>query len=205
GIAALITAVTIGVAHLINLRRPSLGHAWSRIVLLVGVAYLAIPLGSLAQHAYTRFQSNSTIFEAIRQNFTHPDPDIPVRETGAHNLRVLVYIGESTTSLHWSLYGYPRDTTPQLDAFQQHNPGFLVFHNVMSTQVMTSPSLLEALSLQWTPGPAHLPINVRHRLSSIDVLRHLSLPSQPFSIQSASASYSLGGRIIFRHADRVDY
>src|SRR5690606_35603319 len=203
GIAALITAVTIGVAHLINLRRPSLGHAWSRIVLLVGVAYLAIPLGSLAQHAYTRFQSNSTICEAIRQNFTHPDPDIPVRETGAHNLVVLVYIGESTTSLHWSLYGYPRDTTPQLDAFQQHNPALLVFHNVMSTQVMTSPSLLEALSFQWAPGQTYLPINERQRLSIIDVLRHLSIQTQLFSNQAASGTYSLAGPIIFRHADRV--
>ncbi len=204
GIALLITALIIVALRRADRWVPSVA-ASHRIVLLLGAVCLAIPMGSLARHAYARFQSNSAIFESIQRNFTHPDLKLAIRETGEHRMRLLVYIGESTTSLHWSLYGYPRNTTPRLDAFREREPGFLVFRDVISTQVMTSPSLLEALSFQWAPGQAYLPINERQRVSLVDVLRRLSIPTRLFSNQAASGTYSLAGPIIFRHATHVDY
>lgn len=204
GIALLITALIIVALRRADRWVPSVA-ASHRIVLLLGAVCLAIPMGSLVRHAYARFQSNSAIFESIQRNFTHPDLKLVIRETGEHRMRLLVYIGESTTSLHWSLYGYPRNTTPRLDAFREREPGFLVFRDVISTQVMTSPSLLEALSFQWAPGQAYLPINERQRVSLVDVLRRLSIPTRLFSNQAASGTYSLAGPIIFRHATHVDY
>lgn len=204
GLAILIAAVIL-TAQSYFARRLPMRAAWIRQAHWPGALCLILPLVTLTQHAHARFQSNSSIFESIQRNFSHPDPSIAIREIGPHSLRVLVYIGESTTPLNWSLYGYPRPTTPKLDALRQQDPGLLVFHQVMSTHTHTSPSLLEALSFQWADGQTLFPIYERQRLSLIDVLKQLSVPTQMFSNQAVGGTYSLAGPILFRQADRVDY
>lgn len=65
----------------------------------------------------------------------------------ANKADLFIYIGESTTRLNMSLYGYPLPTTPRLEAISKNDVGFLKFDNVRSTHSHTSPSLLRALSL----------------------------------------------------------
>ncbi len=56
---------------------------------------------------------------------------------------VVVILGESVNRNNWSLYGYPRNTTPQLDARRDE---MLVFRDVESSDAATVPALLKMLS-----------------------------------------------------------
>lgn len=56
----------------------------------------------------------------------------------------LVVIGESMQRQHLSLYGYPRDTTPNL---RQRKNELVILDNVISSHVQTQPSLRYALTL----------------------------------------------------------
>jgi glucan phosphoethanolaminetransferase (alkaline phosphatase superfamily) len=48
----------------------------------------------------------------------------------AADVDLVLYIGESTSSLNMSLYGYPLPTTPVLDALAGQAEGFLKFDHV---------------------------------------------------------------------------
>ncbi len=61
-------------------------------------------------------------------------------------LNVLVYVGESTSAMNMSLYGYPFNNTPWLDSMK-NNEKFLKFNNVFANHTHTTPSLLGAFSL----------------------------------------------------------
>lgn len=54
----------------------------------------------------------------------------------------LVIIGESASRRHWSLYGYDRNTTPEMEAI----PDLRVFRDVVSTHSHTGPALTKALT-----------------------------------------------------------
>ncbi len=56
---------------------------------------------------------------------------------------VVLVIGESTTRMHMSLYGYPRDTNPKLTSIQQN---LVAFNNVFSSRPSTIESLEQVLT-----------------------------------------------------------
>ena len=56
---------------------------------------------------------------------------------------VVVVLGESANRLHWSLYGYPRQTTPRLEKLKDE---LLVFSDVISTCVGTEGSFSAMLT-----------------------------------------------------------
>jgi glucan phosphoethanolaminetransferase (alkaline phosphatase superfamily) len=63
--------------------------------------------------------------------------------TGKPRLYVIV-IGESLARHHMHLYGYPRDTTPQLDKLAEAGE-LLVFRHVVTSHALTVPAVLAAL------------------------------------------------------------
>lgn len=66
----------------------------------------------------------------------------PVYAGPARQTLVLV-LGESVNRSNWSLYGYPRNTTPELVA---RRGDMIVFNNVMSSDAATVQSLLKMLT-----------------------------------------------------------
>jgi heptose-I-phosphate ethanolaminephosphotransferase len=63
---------------------------------------------------------------------------------------VVLVLGESVNRSNWSLYGYPRRTTPELE---RRRAQLLVFRNVQSADAATAQSLLKML----TPATAGAP------------------------------------------------
>jgi heptose-I-phosphate ethanolaminephosphotransferase len=55
---------------------------------------------------------------------------------------VIVIIGESTTRNHFSLYGYPRETTPKLESMRDD---LIVFDDVITPTAHTIPAVMGAL------------------------------------------------------------
>lgn len=98
-------------------------------VVSAGVGYLIASQGieAEARHRQTLALAATNSVQA---------PDTP--------LTWVVVIGESLNRQHMSLYGYPRSTTPGLEA---HASQLIWFNNLISSHVQTQPSLRYALTL----------------------------------------------------------
>jgi len=72
-----------------------------------------------------------------------------VAETYRADESFLVIIGESATRRHWSLYGYDRNTTPEMDSMSD----LLVFRDLISSHSHTNPALGKALTSSLVSDP----------------------------------------------------
>lgn len=82
-------------------------------------------------------QQLANMQELLQQNAALP-PLQNLQDSSGQAPRTLVLVlGESTTSQRMHLYGYPRDTTPQLDALSAAGNNLTVFSNVVSPRPYT--------------------------------------------------------------------
>ncbi len=70
-------------------------------------------------------------------------------------ITLVVLIGESSSRHHWGLYGYFRDTTPELTALKNE---LFVFDDVISPFGRTPPSVAAALSCRDVPDVGEIPL-----------------------------------------------
>ena len=87
--------------------------------------------------------SPKKLHDQVKLNFNN---DINFNANFDNNLNGIIYIGESTSSLNFSSYGYFRETTPNLQLLEKKLNLFKF--NVLSTHTHTGPSLLDAFSLE---------------------------------------------------------
>ena len=77
-----------------------------------------------------------------------------LKDTSGDAPRTLVLvIGESTQRGRMSLYGYPRETTPELDALHKNDPRLTVFNNVVTSRPYTIEILQQALTFADEQNP----------------------------------------------------
>ncbi len=146
------------------------------------------------------FLRNSDTFIQVRDNFNNIIPNV----TSSPKLNLLVYIGESTSVMNMSLYGYPRLTNPNLSQYESREKGFIKFENVLSTHTHTSPSLLEAFSIDIDDiNEELLPIDQRRRISLIDILKKTDIPTEYISNQGSSGTHHQAASIIFNKAKKT--
>lgn len=162
---------------------------------------IAIPIINNSYWLIYNVFINSQSYTSIFKNFKNP---IPVSSLNK-NLNVLLYIGESTSIMNMSLYGYHKKTTPELDALENSQESFLKFENVFSTHSHTSPSLLEALSIGLDKSENYLPIEKRRRISIIDILNQVDVNSSLVSNQGKTGSWNLASSIIFKNIKKSHF
>ncbi|WP_242034412.1 phosphoethanolamine transferase [Dysgonomonas sp. BGC7] len=80
-------------------------------------------------------QSNKTLPEGIVLNDTVQTPQ-----------KIYLVIGESAYRKHWSLYGYPTNTTPFVDSLYSAAPNQLSFYNGVASAPFTRNAIRMALS-----------------------------------------------------------
>jgi glucan phosphoethanolaminetransferase (alkaline phosphatase superfamily) len=164
-------------------------------LVFIGGAAKGTVSGSLVE-----FFDNSQWYSEAQTNFDTP---LPVLEDDPSPLNVVIYIGESISALNMGLYGYPRDTTPELSALAATDPNLLVFHNVFSTHTHTTQSLLEALSLGISAEESYLPINRRKRVSLADILLGHGIPVTLVSNQGQTGLWNLTASIVFGRSHQI--
>ncbi len=166
---------------------------------LIGLALAATPVVSSALSVVAVFQKNSDLYRRVKENFSQ---DVPPISGINRSLDLVVYIGEASSAMHMSLYGYPRDTTPNLKRLSKDDPNFLVFSNVFSTHTHTSPSLLAALSLRGAGQEPFVDIYSQRRLSIVDILRSSGYQVHLVSNQGQAGTWNLASSVLFRNAVR---
>ena len=185
-------SIGAGLAFYLFIRyRPIYSYSIRRIVpvLIITLVFYA------AYQIHHVFIENTEIKNTITQNLRADD--VVVTQTDLKPRHVVVYIGESTSALHMSLYGYPRATTPQLNHLASEE-GFILFHHTLSPHTHTTASLLETFTLDI--ASTHQTIQPfwasKKRLSIVDALNRGDVETIWISTQERSGSWNLGSSII---------
>ena len=98
-------------------------------------------------NSYIAYRSQLSNMEDIIHHLNTLPPVENLKDANGNTPRTLVLIiGESTTRNRMSIYGYPRNTTPQIEQFKKDNPEFLVFNDVVSSRPYTIEVLQQALT-----------------------------------------------------------
>jgi glucan phosphoethanolaminetransferase (alkaline phosphatase superfamily) len=181
-----------------KLRLPN--HISTRHQLLlklsVGWVFIVTAMLSSAWGALSLFYKNTNSFVEVSNNFVNITPVAFANP----QVNIMLYIGESTSIMNMGIYGYPRKTTPELENFMQKDDGFIKFHNIFSTHTHTSPSLLEALSINATSSDEIVPIDRRRRVSIVDVLNSVGISTELISNQGATGTWNQASSVIFKNA-----
>ncbi len=179
-------------------RRAAKATAASRFgwfaIILSGVFLVAEPIGST-------LEANQQL-HAIQTNFANPVPDM---EGTVRPINLVVYVGESTTSMHWALYGYGRDTNPKLAARAASDEGLMVMGPAFSTFTHTSLSLMDALGIRVDANGEHLPILQRRYVSVVEALKAHGIHTELRSNQGKFGSWNFGGRAVLGAAAEKHY
>lgn len=144
------------------------------------------------------YNKNSEIFLNQEAKFNHSPP----KATVATENNIFLYIGESSSIMNMGTYGYPRNTTPEIDKWEKKD-GFIKLNNVFSTHTLTSASLLEALSISLNKSENMLPIYQRQRISIVDILNTVNIKTKLFSNQGQTGSYNQTSSIVFKNAEKI--
>lgn len=96
----------------------------------------AVPWQLLVGYRQYRQQLDN-MQELLAKNAALPPLQNLRDSSGAAPRTLVLVLGESTTREHMHLYGYNRDTTPNLDALAASDKGLTVFRNVVSPRPYT--------------------------------------------------------------------
>lgn len=127
-------------------------HSITKKTYLMTLSILSVVF---AYNVHSIFTEDIFEHNIIKNNFTKINHLNNMELFPKNDIDIIIYIGESTTKSHMSVYGYYRKTTPNLDALKNKNE-LLIFKDVFSTHSHTSPSLLEALSISNKNFPERL-------------------------------------------------
>ncbi len=131
----------------------------------------------------------------------------PQSEKRERALQLVTYIGESTSALNMGVYGYWRDTTPQLNKLIRESNNVFRVDDVFSTHTHTTPSLLEALSVpNIDAGRIYATSSIfeHPRISIIEILKKAGIRTKLLSNQGLSGTWNSGASVLFKNADNIE-
>ncbi|MBK4716404.1 MULTISPECIES: phosphoethanolamine transferase CptA [Tenebrionibacter/Tenebrionicola group] len=104
--------------------------------------------------SYVQYRKQLSALENMLTDNSALPPLVNLKDSSGDAPRTLVLvIGESTQRNRMSLYGYARKTTPQLDSLRDHDPGFTLFKDVVTTRPYTIEILQQALTFADQENP----------------------------------------------------
>ena len=160
-----------------NTKIPSEKSSSEKFIVALGIVMLAVAtyrLGILHKYydtipgfagtlpSYYAGHGNVTKEIESRKNFVQNSPVIAALKQKDQKQTYLVIIGESLSKKHMGLYGYHRDTTPELEKLSDE---LIVQTDTISTHVQTQPSLRHALTQVNTENK----LSAKNALSMVDI------------------------------------
>ena len=104
--------------------------------------------------SYVQYRNQLSNMNSLLDKNSALPPLANLQDSSGHAPRTLVLvIGESTQRGHMSLYGYPRETTPELDKMHKTDPNLTVFNNVVTSRPYTIEILQQALTFANEKNP----------------------------------------------------
>ena len=154
--------ITGSLFFIYNTRIPAEKSSSEKIIIGLGIIMLAVAtyrLGFLHKY-YDTIPGFAGTLPSYYAGHGHVEKEIEARRIFSENSPViavlnqkdqlqtyLIIIGESLSRKHMGLYGYHRDTTPELAKLSAESPDELIVQtDTISTHVQTQPSLRHALT-----------------------------------------------------------
>ncbi len=202
--------VSYALKYIISITSGSKDDKSRRFILCIIVYICVIGLISFVPQAWglahLRKQANEEV-AGIKNNFTSEkilaDKIIPHQTP----IKLVVYIGESTSSQNMGVYGYYRDTTPNISNLNKNN-SLMLGQNYLATHTHTSQSLLEALSVPYDKKNNEDKIKTifqKKRTSIVDILKASGIKTELVSNQGKTGTYNYVSFFIFGSVDKEKY
>ncbi|MDE6134023.1 MAG: phosphoethanolamine transferase, partial [Muribaculaceae bacterium] len=151
----------------------------------------------IPKYAYEVYRSERDFQRMISQKRPLPD-----RETASSSHRastVLLVLGESASSSHWSLYGYPMPTTPRIDA---RADSLTVFSDAIASSVSTASNMERILTFKYDDTT----YNDWYRFPGlVDLFKEVGYKFYWFSNQDRMGMLGNSSGIIASNADVIEY
>lgn len=148
-VAMLYGLIVNPIAHKVLVQKKSVKRA---LISLSGRLEPAAPWQFVAGYVEYRHQLASLTKLLNSNNALPPLANLQDSSGSAPRTLVLV-IGESTQRNHMSLYGYPRETTPELDKLHKTDKNLTVFNHVVTSRPYTIEILQQALTFADEKNP----------------------------------------------------
>lgn len=126
--------------------------------------------------------------------------NLVVQHVGKGIPNIVFIVGESENRNHMHLYGYDRDTTPELDQFAK-NQKIAVFTDVVSPHAYTTASLSEIYSLHHYENPDKW----YNTLNLIDILKKAGYNTSWLSNQESSGNWVSVANFLANRNDYKEY
>lgn len=186
-----------------NQNAPKLNYKFLLIFILAfGLSSFSGPFGALSSEYYL-FLKNKEMLRNLSEERAKNLNQIPISYDIPKNAakKIMIIIGESLTREKMSLYGYPKNTTPNLLALSRDTvPGKLFyFDNVISPEVTTVPALKKVL----TDINNQNNIPFEKAVSLVDLYRRAGFKTYWLSNQAPIAKYDTPIAVISASADQV--
>ena len=159
---------------------------------------LTLALYKIVSLTITNYEIGKDL-KAQEREFRKNINNFNIKKNSSINLDTIVYIGESTSALNMSLYGYPFNTTPWLNSISKDKK-FIKFNNVYATHTHTTPSLLSAFSLcikQKNEDCSLILDNKKDNLSVVDVFNKVDIETTLYSTQGSLGGHNLANKFVF--------
>ena len=118
----------------------------SKVVFLITILIFLVNIYTVFTQNFFSGKELDSLKKKIEANNLNEFNNLIAKSNIKNNLLIVTYIGESTSALHWSLYGYPFNTTPSLNS-KKKDKNFILFDKVFSRYTHTTPSLIDNLSI----------------------------------------------------------
>lgn len=105
--------------------------------------YVLATLGS----SYKKYKKDAEEYKKFLNNLKEFDLKKEIKDLNTEESLYVMIIGESSSKLHSSIYGYYRNTTPELLKLKNNNE-LVVFNNIITPHSQTREALQEVLTLK---------------------------------------------------------
>ena len=169
----------------------------------VFILVLILGLYKIISLTFVSYQAGKDL-KIFEKEFRKNIENYKVKKIKQNPLKTVIYVGESTSALNMSLYGYPFDTTPWLNSIQ-NDKRFIKFNLAFATHTHTTPSLLSAFSLCIKQTNENCSINLENKkdnLSVIDVLNKTEVKTFLFSTQGSLGGHNLANKLVFETKEK---
>lgn len=201
--SALITSYIIFLISLyFFLQKKNLNFIFKKIYNYLILTIMIVPFTYGIYNSINLFKKSYDNTKKLEKNFITNTDNLELKIVNDNDLSVLLYIGESTTKLHWSLYNYFRPTSENLEKFSKKNK-VILFDKVISPHTHTTDSLLAALSIETehkTGISLPTPIKKQKRISIIDVLNKSNVKSTVYSNHGKTGPWNQASSLIFKNS-----
>ena len=157
---------------------------------IFNIAYKSFNIGKDLKNLEAQFRDNIENFEIIKK-----------RET---DLGLIIYIGESTSALHSSLYGYPFETSKWLKS-RSKDKKFITFKNVFANHTHTTPSLQSSLSICTKKNYKECSLidSNENYLSITDIVKKSNIESHLYSTQGSLGGHNFATKLVLNTDNKI--